>query len=211
MEDEDIAIIDEVIPENNNESKAKKDQARAVTNSNNKKEEEKEICWFWKNRKCRYENNCKKEHPEQCKTMIEEGRCKNNRCKLIHPKICRNSFYKGYCNRGDTCWFVHPKKSNNQQNNTTNVGNWGNVQDRHNQQASLNHNWGNQNQLQNYTNKNFLEQWPQIGNNYNISNQMGRGSENQAMMQMMENMMQKVMGMENKIMRIETGWQFNRR
>ena len=210
-EDEDIAIIEEVTIENDNESKAKKDQARVVTNDNNKVED-KEVCWFWKNRKCRYENNCKKEHPEQCKAMIEEGRCKNNRCKLIHPKICRNSFYKGYCNRGDSCWFVHPKKCNNQQINVTNLGNsWGNNQDRHNQQTSFNQNWGNQNQLQNNTNKNFLEQWPQIGNNYNTNNQMWRGSENQAMMQMMENMMQKVMGMESKIMRIETGWQFNRR
>ena len=58
-EGEDIAIIEKVTIENDNESKAKKDQARVVTNDNNKVED-KEVRWFWKNRKCRYENNCKK-------------------------------------------------------------------------------------------------------------------------------------------------------
>ena len=197
--------------ENNDESKAKKYQQERVIANNSNKAEEKEVCWYWKNRKCRYEDNCKKDHPEQCKTMMEEGKCKNNRCKLMHPKICRNSFYKGYCNRGGSCWFIHPSKCNNQQNNMTNISNsWGTMQDNYNQQAISNQNLGNQNQLQNNMNQFFLGQWPQIRNNYNTNNQMWKGSENQTMLQMMENMMQKIRGMEDNIIRIETGRQFNR-
>ena len=204
MVDEDITIIKEVGQEKKDESKKREDQQETATATTTATATAtatatKKVCWFWENRKCRYGNSCKKEHPEQCKPMLEEGRCYDDRCKLIHVKICRNLFFKGYCNRGDSCWFVHPTKCNNQQNNMKNS--WENRQDNNNQQASFS---------QRGNNSNFLEQWPQIGNNYN-NNQMWKVPENQTMMQMMENMMQKIMGMDSKIMRIETGWQYNNR
>ena len=182
---------------------------------NDNENSSKEICWFWKNKKCRFTINCKKQHPEHCKDILETGLCKDSRCKLIHPKICRNIFFKGYCHRGETCWYTHPSKcQNGQPNNMTNVNNsWGSTQDNQNKQSSINQNWVNQNQIQNFTrnSRDFLGQWPQLRNNSNISNQIWKDPENQTMIQMMENMMQKMEGMNNKIMRMETGWQYSNR
>ena len=153
-------------------------------------EPRKEICWFWKNKKCRFTTNCKHDHPEKCKDMIETGRCKNSRCKMIHPKICRNLFYNGYCHRGESCWFTHPSKCENKQPN---------------------HMMATQHPNSNHNMNHFLPQWPQMGmgmgmrRQQNSINSAWREGESQGMMQMMQTMMQKIVRMDNKIASIETG------
>ena len=193
----------------NKESRKKDDETR---NSNQNKREEstvKEICWFWKNRKCRYATNCNKEHPEQCKDMLETGLCKNSRCQLLHPKICRNQFYRGYCPRGDTCWFTHPSNCrNNQQNNNnqnketnSNLGITSQHQNINNHtNQMINTNIGNDNRNMN---THFLGTWPALGNvNRNPgTNQM------QPMMQMMQTMMERISRMDNKLIHLEMGRQ----
>ena len=167
---------------------------------NDKHENPKEICWFWKNKKCRFKTNCKHDHPEQCKEMLETGRCNNSRCKLIHPKICRNLFFKGHCPRGESCWFTHPSKcQNNQPKNimeNSYTSNQGLYSNRQNQNMNIN--------SQNMS-PNFLGAWPTPAN---INNQQSYGiSQNPPMILMMQNMMEKLTQMDSKISHLERGRQ----
>ena len=180
-------------------------------NQNNKiAETPKEICWFWRNRKCRYVAKCKLDHPEQCTDMLKTGLCKDSKCKKIHPKICRNLFYNKYCHRGDSCWYIHPSNIKN------------NIEmNQNNQNPYNNYNYNNRrNQIQNtnykhYMNKNFLPQHPQIETGMGWGNIQNNGStwreEPQGMMQMMQTMMQQMMRMDNKIQNIETGGMYYNR
>ena len=157
----------------------------------------KEICWFWKNRKCRYTINCKQHHPEQCKDILETGRCRDSRCNLVHPKICRNLFFKGYCHRGESCWYIHPSKCpNNQPNNMMNQ----NANNNNNNQFS---NDNNQQNNRRNTSPNFLGMWPTLPSQNNQQN--NRMNQNLSMIQMMQNMMDKLTQMDNKIIHLERG------
>ena len=74
-EDNDSVIeMEDESTMNNKDKNENKDKPQ--TEIENNKTKAKEICWFWKNRNCKYVNNCKKEHPERCKDMIETGICK---------------------------------------------------------------------------------------------------------------------------------------
>ena len=166
---------------------------------NEKTETTKEICWFWKNKKCRYTTNCKHAHPEQCKEMLETGRCKDNRCKLIHPKICRNLFFNGYCPRGESsCWFTHPSKcQNNPPKNIMDYSYTGN--------QNLYSNSQNQNMNSQNVSPHFLGAWPTLTN---VNNHQKNGmSQNPSMIQMMQNMMEKLTQMDSKIVHLERGRQ----
>ena len=202
-EDKDLDVIhveemEDVRKIDNNDKNENRDKKQTESN----KREAKETCWFWKNRNCKFLNNCKKEHPERCREMIETGLCKNSRCTLIHPKICRKLFYTGYCDRGNLCWFVHPTKCNNKpQTNITHTNSHGGSNQRMaTQHPNSNHNMNS-----------FLHQWPQRGigmglrSTQNNNNNAWRERESQGMMQMMQNMMQKIVRMDNKIESIETG------
>ena len=184
-----MEVIESVIEENERNKGNNRNKER-----NDVPEPRKEICWFWKNKKCRFTTSCKHDHPEKCKEMIETGRCKDNRCKLIHPKICRNLFYKGYCHRGESCWFTHPSKcENSQPKHSMDHSYTGNqsMENRRNQNIS------NQN-----VSPNFLGNWPTINNNQNY-----RISQNPSMTQMMQNMMDKLTQMDSKISYLERGRQ----
>ena len=196
----------------NEESRKKEDENRS--NNQNKREEStvKEICWFWKNKKCRYINNCKKDHPEQCKAKLETGICEDDNCKLLHPQICRNQFYRGYCPRGDTCWFTHPTKCRNnlQNNNSYNTNN-----NNHNFNTNSQYQNMNNNQMMNTNNGNdnrnmnaiFLETWPTPGN---FNNRNPGTNQMQPMMQMMQTMMERISRMDNKLVNLEMGRQMYR-
>ena len=158
----------------------------------------KEICWFWKNKKCRFTTNCKHDHPEKCKEMIDTGRCKDSRCKLIHPKICRNLFYNGYCHRGESCWFTHPSKCENKQPNHM-------MEHRYTGNQSMNSNRRNQIMNSQNMSPNFLGNWPTLAN---INNNQSYGvSQNPSMTQIMQNMMDKLTQMDSKIFYLERGRQ----
>ena len=139
--------------------------------------------------------------------MLESGLCKNSRCKLLHPKICKYMFYRGYCPRGNSCWFTHPPKcENNQQNNNNNIqNNVNNNMSHYRQNNNIQNKTNSNNQIMNTSNGNFLGPWPTLGNvNYSTNpgiNQM------QPMMQMMQNMMDRISRMDNKLMHIEMGRQ----
>ena len=141
-------------------------------NKNEGNNTKKEICWFWKNKKCRFGENCKNEHPEQCKDMLETGLCKESRCKKLHPKICRNLFYRGICPRGNSCWFTHPTNcTNNENNNNSNhdnrrsyTSNTENTLQRTSLYGNVVVENGNQNLNQGFhpyqNNEDFLWKWP---------------------------------------------------
>ena len=185
---------------------------RNQSNNNNRPVTSKDVCWYWKNRKCKYTTNCKEDHPEQCKEMLELGLCKDSRCKRLHPKICRNLFFNKYCPRGDTCWFVHPSKiKNNVLNNQNTQNPYNNLNNRRNSDNINNHpRHNNQNQYMNQrneyanVNKNFLEIYHPPQNNWSqIVNQ------NQPMNQMMQNMLEKITRMESKMLQMEMARTFN--
>ena len=195
---------------NNGGNNGNNDNGNVGNNSDNNKiaETPKEICWFWKNRNCKYLTKCKLDHPERCTDMIKTGLCKDNRCKKIHPKICRNLFFNKYCHRGDSCWYIHPLNiKNNIESNQNNQNQYNNYN------YNNNRNQNNQNQNTNYkhhyTNKNFLPQRPQIEMGMGWGNTQNNSStwreEPQGMMQMMQTMMQQMMRLDNKIQHIETG------
>ena len=199
----------------NEESRKKEDENRS--NNQNKREETtvKEICWFFKNKKCRYTTNCKNEHPEQCKAKLETGICEDGDCKLLHPKICRNQFYRGYCPRGDTCWFTHPTNCRNNQQNSNSYNNNNNNHNNHNFNSNSQYQNTNNNQMNNThnvnnnrnMNANFLETWPTLGN---FNNRNPGTNQMQPMMQMMQTMMERISRMDNKLVNLEMGRQMYR-
>ena len=212
--DKDLVLLEEPEQERGDEPTVNPSQqvTEGVTRSNEsnqsqqgnlagrKESDEQEVCWFWKNRKCRFMESCNKEHPEQCKAMMEYGLCKNSKCNLIHPKICRDLFFKGNCYRGESCRFIHPSKCSNRLDNESNMVNKGGYyQKPYNQQEPNNQNRGNP-----ILSNPFLEQWPQMSQGINNSNNIWKERESQSMMQMMQNMMQKMMIMDQKIMSIGT-------
>ena len=200
-----------------------------INNNNNKSATQKEVCWHWKNRKCKNKTDCKYDHPEQCKDMLESGLCKDSKCKLVHPKICRNLFFRKYCSRGDSCWFIHPSKIIINQNKQYSNQNRSNISNSiHNQNMNSNTRWNNQTQhtnplnnqnMNNYSewnnqntytpnesnkrnmNSNFLETHQPIGKvNSNWSHAT---SQNQPMIQMLQNIMGKMSIIENKMTHME--------
>ena len=147
---------------NNNDGNNSSGDSNNDNNSNNNNQinqtnRPKEICWFWENRNCKFQNKCRKEHPERCRVFIETGHCRESRCRLLHPKICRNHFFNGNCTRGNLCRFVHTTKNSNGRNNMT-----------HNNEYSTNNQQQYNSQQNNlYTNQgwnqsfgNFLGMWP---------------------------------------------------
>ena len=122
-------------------------------------------------------------------------------------------FHRGYCQRGNACWFTHPTKcGNNQHNQQNNIQN--NITS-HYQQNNNNtqNNRNNNNQIMNnsngndYTimNTNFLGHLPTLGN---VNHNKNPGTiQMQPMMQMMQNMMDRITRMDNKLMHIEMGRQ----
>ena len=120
--------------------KGKQENNNSNSDETNKKEE-KNKCWYWLNKKCKYEERCKYEHPVQCKVMLESGKCPDSRCKLAHPKICRGIFYNGYCSRRN-CWYIHPTKIRNRYQNV----------------VTNNENINQRNPISN--NEHFLLNWP---------------------------------------------------
>ena len=198
----------------------KENDERNKVNEESKKKKEKEdnetpkdICWYWKNRKCRYTTNCKQDHPEHCKDMVENGLCKDSKCKLIHPKICRNLFFKGYCPRGESCWFIHPSKCpNNPQKNIMQFST-GHQNSNTNQNQTLNSYINRNNNTAYNLNDNhrnasppFLGMWPTIGNASNNNQHYGM-NHNTSMMQMMQSMIEKMNQIDNKIVHLEIGRQ----
>ena len=186
----------------NSSNNQNSDEARNNDNNNNNNNDRpvtpKEVCWYWKNRKCRYTTDCKQAHPEQCKEMLETGRCHEDRCKLIHVKICRNLFFKHYCPRGDSCWFVHPSKINNNQNNQNPHNN---SNGNNNDQGQNFQNFQNQNMRppsNGNVNRSFLEpHYPQATSWNQATDQ------NQPMVQIMQNMLEKITRMETKMINLE--------
>ena len=210
-EHEEEREINDNINRKNNEMETE-DSRKPKDENRRNNQNIKEICWFWKNKKCRYTTNCNKDHPEQCKEMLELGLCKDSRCKLLHPKICRNLFFNKYCPRGDTCWFVHPSKiKNNVLNNQNTQNSYNNLNNRRNNENINNHpRHNNQDQYMNQrneyanVNRNFLEIHQPPQNNWSqIINQ------NQPMNQMMQNMLEKITRMESKMLQLEMARTFN--
>ena len=118
-------------------------------------------------------------------------------------------FYNGYCPRGNACYFIHPPKCGNNQQNNVNNNNTSHYQ----QNSNTQNNWNNNNQIMNnsngndYTNMNtnFLGHWPTLGN---VNHNKNPGTiQMQPMMQMMQNMMDRITRMDNKLMHIEMGRQ----
>ena len=206
---------------NSDDSNDDSDQINSVNNNKDNKVQErpKEICWYWKNRKCRYTTRCNKDHPEQCKEMLEKGLCKDSRCKLFHPKICRNLFYKQYCPRGESCWFIHPSEIENNPNMQNLTNTFNNTISGANQNQNINNfsnNGVNQNinnMGQNYQNQNMKNQnnfTDRSGNrsflgtyHQPINNWSQAVSQNQTMNQMMQNIMEKMTTIENKMTHME--------
>ena len=85
---------------------------------------EKEVCWYYKNRKCRFEGRCRDAHPTKCRTIVETGVCGNKICKYFHPKMCNRMLHDGRCNRIN-CWFTHPTRPVQIQRNTSDGNNRG--------------------------------------------------------------------------------------
>ena len=197
VEDESTVEVNDSTVEGSERSK----ESNENKERNDKPETPKEICWFLKNKKCRFGTNCKYEHPEQCKEILETGRCYDqNKCKLFHPKICRNLFYKGYCPRGESCWFTHPSKCQNNQPKYMMENSYANNQSLYNNRQIQNMNSQNRS-------PNFLGAWPTPAN---VSNQQSYGtSQNPSMMLMMQNMMEKLTQMDSKIFHMERGRQMH--
>ena len=82
----------------------------------------KDVCWFFKNGKCKYGKDCKKEHPKACRVFKQFGLKRHNpkgcdsKCGFMHPNACRESLRSKECTRTD-CKFFHIKgtKSLNKQ------------------------------------------------------------------------------------------------
>ena len=179
---DDIIVLED--EGNDNKNKDKRDIEKKGEEQENRNEREKEnkketkiLCWFWKNRKCKYGDKCKNDHPEQCKPMMEYGECRDNRCKLSHPTICRSLYYERYCSRNN-CWFTHPTKIVNKytfiENNSqgahminTNQQGWNQRNMNPNSQWSMNNNNDQSNQNNNGNNYN---NWSQNNNGINRNN-----------------------------------------
>ena len=42
-------------------------------------------CWYFMNRKCKFEGKCREKYPTLCPAKLENGKCSNKSCNLAHP------------------------------------------------------------------------------------------------------------------------------
>ena len=114
--------------DNTQKSEVIKSDETAQTNSKKRSE----VCRFYTNGKCKFNNECRFMHPKICPKLRQHGDCKtkgcNGDCEFLHPNVCRNSFKDRTCSYND-CRFFHLKgtktveREYNKANNTNAASN----------------------------------------------------------------------------------------
>ena len=167
--------------DNTQKSEVIKSDETAQTNSKKRSE----VCRFYTNGKCKFNNECRFMHPKICPKFRQHGDCKtkgcNGDCEFLHPNVCRNSLKDRTCSYND-CRFFHLKGTKTvereyKKTNNTNAAsnpNW-----RNKSQSKTN----NQSRSNNQTRSSPVSKNRIAGLNLGSSNRKKKKNQNQAQAQ----------------------------